>query len=178
MYNDDKLSFVATMSIRGYPVTLARGRLATQLAKTDPTWFYFSHHVDHYSISVAGGEHKGKKVGCTKEGYLEVSDKPKLFKLLTTARAHITLEHIAGDQKTVHVQTPESYFVQQDMEGLTAFDDPDVLYNFLLAVPRIDRGNGTYLAREEDEWVPRPVGNPDRTNPAFIDLNILQKGVV
>jgi hypothetical protein len=174
--NDD-LSFIATMNIRGYPVTLVRKRLATQWDKAGPMRFYFKYSEGFYTMQVMDGEYKGWQVNTTNNGFLEASDGANSFKLLTTSKATVSLENIKGDHQTVYLQTRAGYFVQQNMEGLTAFDDDEVMYNFLLAVPRVDRGDGKYMAMEEDVWVVRPVGYPDRTNPAFINIHIEQKGV-
>jgi len=177
MSRDDELSFIATMSIRGYPVSFVRDKLATQWEKVSSTRFYFRHVNGFYTLQVIGGAHDGRQINTDSEGFLVVSKGANSFKLLTTTKAPISLKDIPGDQKTVYLQTQAGYYVQQNMEGLTAFDDPDTMYNFLLAVPRVDRGDGKYLAMVEDVWVAQPVGYPDLTNPAFINLNIEQKGV-
>ncbi|TVT79667.1 hypothetical protein [Pseudomonas sp. H3(2019)] len=175
--SSDELSFIATMSICNYPVTLAGNRLTTQWMKTAPTRFYFKYFHGFYNIQIASGEHAGACVDVVGDGYLVAAKDGTPFLLQATTKAYITLAEIVGDQKAVYLQTPRKYYVQQCMYGGTAFEDHDTMYNFLLAVPRVDRGDGKYLAMEENSWVARSAGYPDRTIPADITLHIEQKGV-
>ena len=117
MSRDDELSFIATISIRGYPVSFVRDKLATQWEKVSSTRFYFRHVNGFYTLQVIGGAHDGRQINTNSEGFLVVSNGANSFKLLTTTKAPISLKDIPGDQKTVYLQTQAGYYVQQNMEG-------------------------------------------------------------
>lgn len=179
---DKSLSFSAGMNIRNHPVTLIDtlagiSRMGTQVQKTTQLRFGFYYSNGGYSIKVLEGPRKGKWIKPRGDGgYLETSDSPVNFKLTSTNKAVRTLKDMPTDVQTIYLQAPSGWYVQQQMEGLTAFDDLDVLYNFMLAVPKTDRkGNGTYLAMIEDEWVTKPIGF--NVQPAFINVHIIERGI-
>ncbi|MHC8287758.1 hypothetical protein ACYZUD_13205 [Pseudomonas sp. XS1P51] len=179
---DKSLSFIAGMNIRRHPVTLissndGSGRMGTQVEKTDQMQFGFYYFNEGYLIAVLSGEHRGKWIRPQEQdGFLAVSEKAGHFVLKTTQGAVLTLENMRSDVQTIYLQSHNGSYVQQNMEGLTAFDDLDVLYNFMLAVPKTDRrGDGTYLAMIQDQWSYKPLSFT--AQPAFINLHIVERGL-
>ncbi|MHC8318653.1 hypothetical protein [Pseudomonas sp. LB3P31] len=179
---DKFLSFTATMTISSRPVALVSGHtgpamVATQLKKTEPMQFRFYHHVaGGYQIQVDEGQHKGKWIGIKdSEGALQICDSPNTFSLKSVHGANLTLHELDSEVSIIHLQTISGWYVQQRLEAVSAFDDQDVLYNFLHAVTKKDRGNGTYLAMVEDAWVSKPLSyNPP---PSHIILNIKKREI-
>nr|WP_314529838.1 hypothetical protein [uncultured Pseudomonas sp.] len=155
-------SFTATMSIHGRPVTLVSASIgpasvATQRKPTEPLLFRFYYAPDGtYKINVAAGKHQGQWIGIGHEYGLETSDEACKF-FIYLKGVSLTPSDWQADDATIYMQSLKGGSVQQRMDPDTVFDDLDELFNFLLAVPKKDRGDGTYLAMIEDEWVKKPL---------------------
>ncbi|KJZ49969.1 MULTISPECIES: hypothetical protein [Pseudomonas] len=178
MYNSTGLSFIATMKIHGRSVIVESERLLTRSLPSVPTKLHFQFFSGHYMISVVDGEYAGKDIDSPDSGYLQVSDSSNVFDLMSAESRVVTLNDFSEDVQYIYLRTIDWYRVQQEFAGEDAFDDQDVEYNFILAVPRLDKkGNGTYLAMEEGAWRYRRLDAPDTTIYAPIELTIEKRGV-
>ena len=166
-------SFDAEMSVSGRPImVLPNGEIGTRWDNGAPTRFRFDFLDGQCTIKVAGQD---SWVGCDKEGFLVLQSTPVYFHLFNaedglgwygtnTGAAVIKLITATGDRVLL-------------FGGDDSFEDPDTLYNFLIAAkPKkvvAYWGEVQYLVPNGDgHWVEHSESKPYRPEPVSIALSL------
>lgn len=177
MFGDDEVreNFRATMSVSGRPVTvISPGRLGTQRAYAEPAQFYFYYSRDKCIVTV--GDLNGRQyIGLDNDGYLCVKDRAENFTLLDS-ESNAIVKNLPQGKKGVHMYASYNARVMQ-FDGDDAYDDPDTLYNFLIAGQKIRRedlnGDVFYFVPAGDgTWVKHPADKPYTAKPVQIVLDV------
>jgi hypothetical protein len=169
-------TFRATMSIFGAPVSvLSPGRIGTQVAHVEPTMFYFYAVSSGYLVSA--GDISGKQyIDLDGDGYFCIGSRAEPFSILDLENKSLAKKNHPQGEVVVNMQSSKSERVIQ-FNGDDAFDDPDTLYNFLIAGRKIRRenlsGEVAYMVPDgQGAWMRYPADKSFTPKPVPIVLNI------